>query len=105
MRTPRRGEIWWLDDRNIGRRPVLVLTRDVAIDVLTSLLVAPITRTVRGIPTEVGLDESDGMPEVCVATFDNVRPVRKGLLTEFIATLAPDRLPEVCDAMRLAVDC
>ena len=105
MRVPHRGEIWWLEDPDVGRRPALVLTRDVAIDVLTWLLVAPITRTVRGIPTEVAIGPGDGMPEQCVATFDNVRPVRKALLTDFITALPPDRLGEVCAAVRVAVDC
>lgn len=55
VRVPHRGDVWWLEDPEAGRRPALVLSGDVAIDVLTSLLVAPITRTVRGIPTEVEL--------------------------------------------------
>lgn len=105
VRAPRRGEVWWLEDPEVGRRPALVLTRDAAIDVLTSLLVAPITRTVRGIPTEVDLGPSDGLPDRCAATLDNVRPVRKALLTEFITALSPDRLSEVCHSIRLAVDC
>lgn len=102
---PHRGEVWWLEDSEVGRRPALVLTRESAIEVLTWLLVAPITRTVRGIPTEVALDESDGMPEPCAATLDNVRPVRKSLLTDRITTLRAERLQEACTALNLAVDC
>lgn len=105
MKAPHRGEIWWLEDPEFGRRPALVLTREAAIDVLTWLLVAPITRTVRGIPTEVSLGLVDGMPEPCAATLDNVRPVRKALLTELITELSPQRLDEVCASMRLAMDC
>lgn len=81
------------------------MTRDAAIPVLTWLLVAPITRTVRGIPTEVALDADDGMPQPCAVTLDNVRPVRAALLTTRITTLDPDRMGEVCDALRTAVAC
>lgn len=105
MTAPRHGEVWWLEDPDIGRRPALVLTRDAAIDVLTRLVVAPITRTVRGIPTEVALDQDDGLPEPCVATFDNVRTVPKVLLTGRVAVLGSERLGEACAALRLALDC
>jgi mRNA interferase MazF len=69
------------------------------------VLVAPITRTVRGIPTELALDEDDGLPEPCAATFDNLRPIRLSLLTERITALAPARVAEACGALRAAVDC
>lgn len=105
MKPPSRGDIWWLEEPELGRRPGLVLTRDAAIDVLHWVLVAPITRTVRGIPTELALDESDGMPEVCAATFDNIRPVRRALLTKRITALSPMRMAEACHALRAAVDC
>lgn len=102
---PARGEVWWLEDPDGGRRPAVVLTRDAAIPVLSWLLVAPVTRTVRGIPTEVALDADDGMAQPCAVTLDNVRPVRAALLTTRITTLAPDRMREVCDALRAAVAC
>lgn len=102
---PARGEVWWVEDPALGRRPALVLTRDGAIAVLDWLLVAPLSRTVRGIPTEVALDADDGLPEPCAATLDNVRPVRRALLTERITTLGPDRMHAVCAALRVAVAC
>ncbi|HVL99539.1 MAG TPA: type II toxin-antitoxin system PemK/MazF family toxin [Egibacteraceae bacterium] len=102
---PGRGDVWWLEDPDVGRRPALVLTRDAAIPVLTWLLAAPITRTVRSIPTEVPLDADDGMPEPCAVTLDNVRPVRPSLLTARITTLGPERMQAVCDALRTAVAC
>lgn len=102
---PARGEVWWLEDPDIGRRPALVLTRDPAIPILTWLLVAPVTRTVRGIPTEVALDVEDGMPEPCAVTLDNVRPVRHSLLTTRITTLDPEHMQAVCHALRTAVAC
>jgi mRNA-degrading endonuclease toxin of MazEF toxin-antitoxin module len=60
-----RGEVWWIEHPEAGRRPACVLTRQAAIAVLNSVLVAPATRTVRGIPTEVALTRQDGMPEDC----------------------------------------
>lgn len=105
MSTPARGEVWWFEDPDLGRRPGLVLTRDAAIPVLRWVLVAPVTRTVRGIPTELLLDADDGMPEPCAAAFDNVRPVRRSLLVERITALSPDRMADACTALRHAVDC
>jgi mRNA interferase MazF len=102
---PSRGEVWWFEEPEIGRRPGLVMTRDSAIDVLTWLLVAPATRTIRQIPTEVSLDGEDGMPWPCAVTLDNVRPVRRSLLTERITSLHPGVMHRVCEAMKIAVDC
>ena len=70
-----------------------------------TVLVAPITRSARGIPTEVGLDEVDGMPVPCVATLDNLTTVPKSFLTERITRLSRTRLHEVCIALSVAVDC
>jgi mRNA interferase MazF len=100
-----RGEVWWFEEPEEGRRPACVLTRQEAIPVLTSLVVVPATRTVRGLPTEVALDEDDGMPTRCALAFDNVRTVRKALLTERITRLSSPRLLEVCAALRVATGC
>src|SRR4051812_117401 len=67
-----RGEIWWHEAPDESRRPYLVLTRDAGIPVLNQLLAVPVTRTIRGIPTEVRLDEVDGLPAECVLTLDNL---------------------------------
>jgi mRNA interferase MazF len=99
------GEVWWAEHPTAGRRPVLVLTRTEAISVLNEILVVPATRTVRGIPTEVELDQDDGMPSVCVLSLDNVTPLPKGLLIERITALTPARLREVCLALGAAVNC
>lgn len=88
-----------------GRRPVLLLTRDAAIPVLHRLIAVPITRNVRGIPTEVSLDEADGMPEPCAISLDNIRVVDKSLLTSKITYLGLARMAEVCSALTIAVDC
>ena len=102
---PSRGEVWWAEEPDIGRRPVLVLTRDRAIDVLTSVIVVPATRTIRDIPTEVRLGPEDGLPTDCAASFDNLRVLPKAYLVDRLATLGPDRLSAACHALRAAVDC
>ena len=88
-----------------GRRPACVLTREAAIPVLAAVLVAPATRTVRGIPTEVHLDESDGMPQECALSLDNLTLVPRALFTERICRLAPDRMEAVCRALSIATAC
>jgi mRNA interferase MazF len=100
-----RGEVWWAEHPEAGRRPYLILTRQGAIPVLNRVLAVPATRTVRGIPTEVVLDEADGMPERCALSFDNVVTIPKSLFTERICRLGVDRLAEVCRALRAATGC
>ncbi len=104
-RAVTRGEVWWANVSRAGRRPVLVMTRDTAIPLLGSLTVALITRTARGIPTEVELDERDGVRERSVVSFDNIRTVPKRALISRITTLSAARLDEVCEAFRYAVGC
>ena len=100
-----RGEVWWYEPEDAGRRPVLILTRSAAIPVLNQVLGVPATRTIRDIPTEVRLERSDGMPARCVLALDALMPIRPALCTKRITTLSPARLAEVCDALGLAVDC
>ena len=99
-----RGEIRWytfrLPDK---RRPVLILTRDSAIPVLNSVTVAPVTSTVRGIPTEVELTESDGMPMDCAANFDNIQTVPKRSLGNRITRLSPAKLAAAAAAISFAL--
>jgi mRNA interferase MazF len=102
---PRRGEVWWGEIENVGRRPFLVMTRSAAIPVLPSLLAAPVSRTVRNIPTEVQLGLADGMSSDCAASFDNLRVVPKAYLVERVCALDPIRMVEACRALRAAVDC
>ena len=100
-----RGDIWWVEHPDAGRRPACVLTRQAAIPVLTSVLVAPATRTIRGIPTEVRLRREDGMPDDCALSFDNLATVPKALLTERITRLSDTRLDDLCSALRAATGC
>jgi mRNA interferase MazF len=100
-----RGEVWWVEHPDAGRRPACVVTRQAAIAVLTSVLVAPATRAVRNIPTEVSLTRDDGMPDDCALSFDNVATVPKALLTERITRLPEARMEELCSALRAATGC
>jgi mRNA interferase MazF len=102
---PRRGEVWWGEIDDVGRRPFLVLTRSAAIPVLHNLLAAPITRTVRNLPTELPLGPDDGMPTVCAASFDNMRVVPKAYLVGRQCVLDVVRMAEACVALRAALDC
>ncbi|MGA9598123.1 MAG: type II toxin-antitoxin system PemK/MazF family toxin [Acidimicrobiia bacterium] len=103
MVTPAQAEIWWAEAED-KRRPVLVVTRSEAIPVLTWLLVAPVTRTIRGIPTEVPLGDDDGVAVPCVAAFDNLQPIRRSFLTERVGTIGPRR-QEICRALAALADC
>jgi mRNA interferase MazF len=99
------GEAWWVESPEISRRPVVVLSRPEAIPHLARVLVAPATTNVRGLPSEVALDEDDGMPRPCVLTLDTPELVSKALLVEFITALSPVRMLEVCRALNTAVNC
>jgi mRNA interferase MazF len=88
-----------------GRRPVCVLTRNEAIPALRNLVVALITKTIRGIPSEVRLSADDGMPYECAVSLDNLRTVPKALLVEPITQLSPEKMAEICRALAHATSC
>lgn len=100
-----RGEIWWVEHPDAGRRPFLVLTRQAAVPLLNALLAVPATRTIRQIPTEVALGTDDGMPAECALSLDNMTLVPKELFRSRITRLSVDRLNEVCRALALASGC
>lgn len=101
--VPAQGEIWWAEVEEM-RRPVLVVTRSEAVGVLTAVVVAPVTRTVRNIPTEIALGREEGLAVDCAASFDNLQRVRRTALTARAGGLGPRRL-EVCAALRALADC
>ena len=101
----RQGEIWFGETPDSKGRPYLVLTRNEALAQLNTVLVAPITRTVRGIPTEVALDAANGLRQECAATLDNTIAIRRAHLTTRLGDLGAGRWSEVCAAMRAAIDC
>ena len=104
--TPRRGELWWCELPEVGRRPVVVLSRDAAIPRLGRALVAPCTTTIRGLPSEVILEPGvDPAPRHSAVNLDSVESVSIAGLVDRLGTLSAARMREVCAALEVAVDC
>jgi mRNA interferase MazF len=101
----RRGEVFWAEHPEWGRRPAAVMTRDEAIGALNEVLVVLATTTIRDLPTEVRLGTEDGMPRECVLNLDHVDTVAKGFLGDRIATLSAEKLHAVCRALDIATGC
>ncbi|MGC2374112.1 MAG: type II toxin-antitoxin system PemK/MazF family toxin [Solirubrobacteraceae bacterium] len=101
----RRGEVWWAEHPDWGRRPALVMTREEAIDSLNEVFVVLATTRIRGIPTEVELGHEDGMPRDCVLNADHTDTVAKGYLVERITALSPQKVAAVCNALSAATGC
>lgn len=101
---PAQGEVWWAETED-KRRPVMVVTRSEAVPALSRVVVAPVTSTVRGIPTEVALGSDEGLRGPCVASFDNLRPIRRSLLVERVGRLKAERRHELCRALAALADC
>jgi mRNA interferase MazF len=103
---PRRGEVWWCEPPEIGRRPVVVLSRDAAIPRLRRALVAPCTTTIRGLASEVVMEpDEDPVPRRSAVNLDSVESVSVGLLIERIGRVSESRMREICDALEVATDC
>ena len=106
MARPLRGEVWWCEPPQIGRRPVVVLSRDAAIPRLRRALVAPCTTTIRGLSSEVVLEpDEDPVPRLSAVNLDSVEGVSIGMLVERIGRLSDDRMRQICVALEVAVDC
>jgi len=100
-----RGEIWWAQlDPPAARRPVLLLSRNKAYEIRLSITVAPVTRTIRGISTEVILDDKDGMPVKCVVNLDDIATIPQNILTEKLTTLSEEKMKKVTEAIVFALD-
>jgi mRNA interferase MazF len=98
------GDVYWYTFKEPDkRRPVVILTRDSAISYLTSLTVAPITTTIRSIPSEVVLSEADGLVTDCAANCDNLQTIAKAKLGAYITHLAPEKLRELREAIGFAL--
>ncbi len=103
---PRRGELWWAELPDIGRRPVVVLSRDPAIPRLRRALVAPCTTTIRGLPSEVILEPgADPVPRPSAVNLDSIESVSIAVLVERLGRLDDARMRAVCDALNIAVAC
>jgi mRNA interferase MazF len=103
---PARGELWWCEIAEIGRRPVVVLSRDAAIPRLGRVLVAPCTTTIRALPSEVVLEPGeDPIPRRSAVNLDSVESVSIGVLVTRLGRLGDSRMQEICGALEVAVDC
>jgi mRNA interferase MazF len=104
--APARGELWWCQLPEIGRRPVVVLSRDAAIPRLRRALVAPCTTTIRSLPSEVVLEPGDDpVPQRSAVNLDSVESVSLAVLVERLGRIADARMREICAALAVAVDC
>ncbi|MGO1549633.1 MAG: type II toxin-antitoxin system PemK/MazF family toxin [Nesterenkonia sp.] len=104
--APARGEVWWCEMAEIGRRPVVVMSRDVVIPKHRRALVAPCTTTVRGLASEVVLDPGqDPVPLRSAVNLDSLESVSTAILVERLGKVAEDRMREICAALAVAVDC
>jgi len=103
---PARGEVWWCEMAEIGRRPVVVLSRDAVIPRHRRALVAPCTTTIRGLVSEVGLEpDEDPVPRRCAVNLDSVESVSVAALVHRLGRLGETRMRQVCAALAVAVDC
>lgn len=100
-----RGELWWGETTEAKGRPYLVVSRDGANEVMQRVLVAPVTRTVRGIPSELSVGRSEGLPVESVASFDSLQPFPKAMLTRRLGALGGARLHEICRVAGATLDC
>jgi mRNA interferase MazF len=106
MALPARGEIWWCELPDAGKRPVVILSRDAAIPRLRRTLVAPCTTTVRRLPSEVVLEpEEDPIPQRTAVNLDSVESVSVSVLVDRLGRLSGRRMREICAALAVAVDC
>jgi mRNA interferase MazF len=98
--------VWWCELPEIGRRPVVVLSRDAAIPRLRRTLIGPCTTTIRGIPSEVLLEPGeDPVPRPSAVNLDSVESVALGTLVERLGRLSDRRMGQICQALEIAVAC
>jgi len=99
------SEIWLMETANQKRRPVLVVSRDEVIPVINNVVVAPVTRTIRDIPTCVPVGPDEGVDHDSVATFDNLAAVPKSVLTTRLGALGADGRQQICAALDALANC
>jgi mRNA interferase MazF len=101
----KRGEVRWYKFKAPDKkRPVLILTRNSILEYLGEVTVAPITSTIRDIPSEVLLEKSDGMPRNCAVNFDHIQTVSKNKIGSLITALSTERLDEVREAISFSLE-
>jgi mRNA interferase MazF len=102
----KRGEVWFADlGGSRGDRPVLVLTRNSVADRIDAVVVAQLTRTVRGLTSELPVGKADGLGVECVVSFDNVFTIEKSTMRRHVATLSNGRMQQACHALNAALGC
>jgi mRNA interferase MazF len=100
-----RGELWWGESPDEKGRPYLVVSRDAANAVMKRVLVAPVTRRIRSIPSELPVGPAEGLPIDSVASFDNLQPFPTAMLTRRLGKLADRRLGLICLVAGATLDC
>lgn len=101
----KRGEVWWAElPAPVGSRPVVILTRDTVLSTIGAVVVALVTRTVRGLPTEVTLGRRQGLPVRCVVNLDNILTIPRERLQRLMGALDSDKIVELNHAIRAALD-
>ncbi len=100
----RRGEVWWAQlPKPVGKRPVVLVSRDEAYAVRALITVVPVTTRRRDIPVEVPLGREEGLPKACVANADTIVTIPKDSLTGYAGVLAPGKVSELDEAIRFAL--
>jgi len=99
-----RGEVWWADlPEPLGRRPVVLISRNAAYLIRDNVTIAPLTSHIRNLPVEVNLDESDGVPKKCVANLDVITTIKKHRLVNKICQLSDEKIHEINRAIYFAL--
>lgn len=101
----RRGELWWGESPDEKGRPYLVVSRDAANEAMRRVLVAPITRTIRNIPSELAVGRDEGLPVESVASFDNLQPFPTSMLTRRLGRLGDTKSTQICRVAAATLDC
>lgn len=99
------ADLWLMETPNQKRRPVLIVSRDEVIPVVNNVVVAPVTSTIRPIPTCVPVGPEQGIDHESVATFDNLAAVPKSVLTARLGTLGPTGRNQICNALSALANC
>lgn len=100
----KRGDVWWAQLAGpVGRRPVVLMSRDAAYAVRTAVTVVEVSTTIRGIASEVQLGVRDGLPRPCVANADNLVTIPKAWLESRIAALSPEKVAAIEEAVRFSL--
>jgi mRNA interferase MazF len=100
-----RGDVWWAElPLPAGKRPVILVSRESSYAIRSKVTVIEVSTTIRLLPTEVPMGPAEGLPRPCVANADNLVTIPKQWLSSRIATLGPNKLKALDDALRFALD-